>query len=202
VKAEDVPAFAKMMRGWFAKRGAAAGELDDIEQDAAVAALETTARYAAKANWGYCFQAAKDDAGLALARRLAVPSVSEYAVAGGRGGWDAGNGGWTWAFREDVDAATPDHRTPAALVEAVQEEAGRERLMRILGARVEELPRRDRKPLRLMLGLGTGPALELADAAKASRRTGAYVSRAKRRLAALVSQDQEAIQARRVTCSA
>ncbi|MES2339280.1 MAG: hypothetical protein V4537_14395 [Pseudomonadota bacterium] len=203
IAGDELGAFARMVRGVFARRGAR-WDLDEVEQDAAISALELHEKTGLPlaGNRGYYFRAAVCDAGLAMARRIAAVSVSEHAVRGGTAGWKAGNGGWTWGNRVPVDKCANFFSSPASADERlVQEEctADRARLMRILGERIEQLPRRDHRPLRLILGIGGAEPVEPARAATMTRRTRAAVTASARRLKAAVQNDQEARGFRRVT---
>lgn len=196
--ANEIVGFARMVRAMF-RRHRSPGDPDDIEQQAALEVLLTEQRSGLPiaGNRRYHYRAASTSAGLMVSRARSAVTIWEK-LSHRASEWSdrtpiVGCGHEAGPGVVDVDGG----RMPDASVCARELAEARHALMEVVAWHVRQLSYRDRRALEVMLGIGTDPA---DDQAEASWRTGlssGYVGNAVRRLAARIAADERARNLRR-----
>jgi hypothetical protein len=198
-KAADVPAFARMVRSMFRRRGSP-GDLEDVEQTAAAATLESIRRSGLplRGHRRYHYQAAARTAGLEVSRLLSNVSFGEKKAKLARQWQDrtpiAGCGNEPGpGVHEEVGGSSPDARIRTR-------ELGRatSRLWVIISRHVRRFPDGDRRVLELLLGIGGDAAEDSTEVAWLTGMSHGAIAGAVRRLSEAVQSDEAARRARRV----
>jgi hypothetical protein len=201
---EEVRAFAEAVCWRLRARGAPgdipAADWDDVEQNAALVAIETEARYGVPlaGNRSFHATAARRRAGTEIARALSRVSFPDGKMRNRAREWQYAvpAAGCGYAEEESVDVAYLE-QPDAGLAQEERRTAARG-LLKLLACELGRQEGRRWRGLELMFGIGGEQAESLSEAAERTRTNVRALVGATRRLARTMRQDQVARTLRRL----